>query len=322
MIVFKIQAMGLRALLIAFFACSLLQAKQHLLPSSLQNKPIYYKAVKQIDDLSCGYNALYNACKLEQHFGRANKHSKLTAFKAVCFPYLREIGENPRAASSNLILSELANRVTLQKFGFLSLNEHNKIEPLLSESIQVSWQGHLSKANLDALFVAERQKQAQRFMTSLKHELAKASGPHFIHFVCQVNAKGEEHGILLSVVKNSKGALALYIHDNMNSPIEERSSIKKYIDYVCKEFNIGRSEHNNRQQKNNQQLSKPGSKSKTIYLTHPKAHRLLAAQMLKKGRHRTIKRLLLAKAASKAKCQCTKRRATCRRKFCKANYSD
>ncbi len=219
------------------FSCSSMQDPNHTLPRALQNKPIFHEKVEQIQGWSCGYNALYNACKLEQKFGRDNIHSQLWAFEAVGSAFLHDIDAIPTNASTNVMLEGLAKQLQLQRFCCLRINEQDQVQPIMSEGVRIRYRGNATPAEIKKMLKNAQERQSDEQMELLKAELDSATGLHFIHFVCHVIVEGSEHFVLLSVVKNDD-TLSLHICDNLNSSIYETSAMKYYIDYISLYFNI------------------------------------------------------------------------------------
>jgi hypothetical protein len=227
-----------------YFLCVLLIRNIYLngvnlpLPASISTKPVYYEKVEQLKDMSCGYNALFNACKIEKRLGRDNLNNDFNRFKNICLSYLKTIGRDPKASATNNILEDLGKQLGLQRIHYLNIDNKNNIMPVFSTPIKVTYFAGTPKQEVNRLLEEAMKKRVDNLWISLKREMDRSSNTFFIHFLCHMIVDGEGHAILASVVKNSQGRKALYIFDNMNNSITEYSPQKKYIDHLCSKLNI------------------------------------------------------------------------------------
>lgn len=205
------------------------------LPASLSGLPIYYEEVDQIDGMSCGYNALYNACRLETQLGKANPASDLDYFTTLCLPYLNGIKADPENFSDNEMLENLACLLKLQNFRYLHLYKDHVIPAGMIE-YQVphrATQADIERA-IDRAYIG----RATLIYNELIQAINAARGSFFIHFVCHVKSRGVGHAVLISLVKDINGGKSMYIHDNMNAYITEHCDIMRYINLICTKFGI------------------------------------------------------------------------------------
>jgi hypothetical protein len=207
------------------------------LPASLANKPVQYLRVKQLPNWSCGYNALYNACRIEQLIGLPNKHTESHYFNRVCQPYALTYDHGPMSSSSNVTLTALAPQLGLQKLTCLYIDNANTIRPLgLSITCGFSYQ--------DSPQTREHKKQkaiharSQEYLNKLVQDFNTTPQPTCKHFICNIDTARGRHWVLVSVTKNNKGERQLYVCDNMNSPITAYSQMEKYLHYIYNLFNV------------------------------------------------------------------------------------
>lgn len=220
---------------ILFFAPVFSQYLQ--LPDSLKNKEIYYIKVKQLESWSCGYNALFNACKLEQKFGNANKFSDYNNFNSTCSNYINKINQKPKGASSNKILEDLSKVLDLKMFYYLTFNERREIVPLFTTPTHITYPSGTSKSEVKHLMLQAIKDRETALINALKKELDQNKNKlRFLHFGCHLDSSGEGHAILISLVQNVNGKRVIYICDNLNSKIDEKSQAKLYIDFINKSF--------------------------------------------------------------------------------------
>lgn len=210
------------------------------LPKSVQSKAVYHVKAYQLDKWSCGYNALFNACNIEQYLTKSNKFSNYPLFNHFCSAYLKSKKMDPSKASNNRTLEELAKHLKLQKFQYLVEDKAKGVHPLIS-GVRISYPAGLPKAKIAIKLQEAKNKKEQEKIKEIKDYLKKNKGKICCaHFVCHIVALGGPHGILITLVQNKQGDRALYVYDNMNLSIHENSLTKKYINYLCKEFNVSK----------------------------------------------------------------------------------
>lgn len=231
----------------AVFMCVLITylsraAEELPLPRSLSSKAVYYVKTKQLNDFSCGYNALFNAANFESHCGFTNHVYRYEAFSQKILPYLRSQGLDPKKASYSYDTEHLAREVLdLMPFFHLQKNK-NTIELMLSEKTTVSHIKGASRAQIDRLLESAVAKKRKQRIDSLKNYLEKEREA-VIHFICYVKTlKGGDHIVLLSLHQNASGR-GLYLFDNINESVTEASDIRAFIEYLCVTFSISSSSH-------------------------------------------------------------------------------
>jgi hypothetical protein len=274
------------------------------LPKSLDNVPVYYHKTQQINNWSCCYNVLYNACKLEDSYGRANKHANFSQFSNTCLPQLAKHGiHNTRAGLAASIGESLGHNLRLQNICTLQAHS-NKITPFIrsihyNPKHQTAQQAYAQKGN--------------ELIADLKHKIdsAPTGQPYFIHFICSItSSNGVPHAALASVVKHANGQKEIHITDNMNDPIREKSQMNRIIDYICHEFDI----------KNGHKKSQPASHTKSKLKNKP-------VQKQKKRLSNRNKAKLLKLRLAKAQVQKARRlkknkHLDARRKLAAADYKN
>lgn len=224
---------------------SALQAKYMPIPPSISSKAVYHVRAHQIDEWSCGYNALFNACNLEHTLGFKNPYSTFKNFKELCTTFIRKTRKGPRDGISNVAIEKLAAQCKLQKVTYLNVNGYGTIVPLLNSPTTVTVRADLSNSEVQALLDHAVKKREDAVLKELKKEL-ETKKMLCIHFICHVFAKGEDHCILVSLVQKNGLYRGLYIFDNMNIPIKENTEIKQYIDFLCITFKVSSLEAFNR----------------------------------------------------------------------------
>ena len=213
-------------LLCGFSLC----AEQLPLPKSLASKSIVHARVRQLNNWSCGYNALYNACALEQQAGLDNSCSNRSHFESVCSTYVRAKRLDPHGATYNATLTDLAPQLKLENLCCLTFGKQNDIIPLFDSSTRINHKQSASRAEVDRLMGQAKKQRGVSYFDTLKQKMA-AKDRCCLHFICNID-EGVKHWILVSVIKKSAKDVVLYICDNMNGRITDQSQIKRYIDYL------------------------------------------------------------------------------------------
>lgn len=232
------------------------------LPASVAGQHVHYLRVKQIPKWSCGYNALYNACCIEDYIGLPNSNTELTSFSAVCLPYIQAHGHGPMQGSSNKTLEKLAPKLGLQQLACLHMR-NNTIESLIPVWYRFSYSD--SPERQTQIIEHTKQTKYQNYINKLVKDFEQAQQPCCVHFICNISTARGRHWVLVSVVKDRDGNKALYICDNMNSPITEHSQMKQYISYLYKLFSTGNTAAPN--QPDIQHIQKPSEH--VTYTTQP-----------------------------------------------------
>lgn len=203
------------------------------LPDNLANKQVEYVKTKQLDGWSCGYNALLNACNVEQKVGNKNPYTKEKVFKNKLASVIASMGKHPRQSTSNKNLAKLSKKLNLKRTASLHL-VNGKSELLLPKSVGVSFPGGTSKAKIQQLLKqakADRQKRQLNKLVSYFNGKSKKAAVHFFSSV-------PGHWILTSVVKDNNGKKSIQVRDNLNRPIGDHSPIKKHIEFIANKFGI------------------------------------------------------------------------------------
>ncbi len=214
------------------------------LPESISSKAVYHVKTYQLNEVCCGYNALFNACNIEDWCGLANIYSNYEIFRDACMGYLGHRKINPKAGVDCDTLNLLAEgHLKTRNICNLDIIE-NKVTPtfLVFSQAVVSNVPSPSCTNLDIIVIsaieAEIMRQKQVFFEEIDKHLMNGEGPYdLIHFICIVEVRGVWHAVLLTVVQNNTGR-GLYIFDNCNERIEEDSASKRYIDFLCEALHI------------------------------------------------------------------------------------
>lgn len=224
-------------LIISALCAFVIKADTLELPRSVNGSAIYHIKTQQLDDYCCGYNALFNACNMENCCGIPNKASDYMIFDKVCRQYVQQEGLNPHDSVGNRTLDALHKLLGMQTLCQLSFYKQ-KIVPIFSTPTPYTYFEGTSDREIERISEAAIEKRSQEFLTQLKSGLER-NGVYkgIIHFICIVKARGEDHGILITLVQNQTGC-GLYIFDNLNIKIDDRSETRQYIDFLCKMFYV------------------------------------------------------------------------------------
>jgi hypothetical protein len=223
---------------IPFLLSSLaLEARYLPLPSSFGSRAIYHVEAHQINTWSCGYNALFNACNLEHFLGVSNKYRDFAKFSQLCTAFLQRVSKKKRDGISNVEIEGLALSLGLGKVYYLSPDQKGEVVPLLESSTFITVPASMSSAQANRLLEQAVKKREQALYSAI-HQKLKVQKDVCVHFVCHVRARREDHCILLSLVQKKGKDRALYIFDNLNGKVTDRSYIKPYIDFISKTFQV------------------------------------------------------------------------------------
>jgi hypothetical protein len=213
------------------------------LPPSLSNKPIYHVYAPQLNGFSCGYNALFNICKLEN-----NQYSNLTNFSALINDYLAKYNQrhpvkNTVSSSTDAMLYGIARRrMKLDNVYCLNFNENNELRVAFCKPLNVTvtcaagTPRDVVKEMLRQKSLQKARQRTRRCINILKKRFETMSQGK-LHFVCRV-FETAWHWVLVSLVKTPQGAKTIYIADNLNRPYSDQSGIVRYIKFICNAFNI------------------------------------------------------------------------------------
>lgn len=226
--------MKLKVLVVVFFGMNLKGVTLNL-PQSLSPMAVYYQKAYQLNEFCCGYNALFNACNVEKACGFPMKFSDYSLFKRECMNYLKPRNLRPLKAVTNKTLDELAHTLRI-KICNLIISASGSIHPIFSTDTTIEYNKGTRKGEINRMMQEAIVKREREMIKDLIH-CFNASINCVVHFICTVIADGERHGILVSLVQNSTGR-GLYIFDNMNKSITERSMITNYLKYLCKTFAV------------------------------------------------------------------------------------
>ncbi len=215
-----------------------LQAEFLELPRSFETKAIYHKKAYQLDEFSCGYNVLFNACNLERTCNLANRFSEYALFKKTCTSYILKNKLKPKDAVYNNQLSLLAeDYLGMQQLCVLGF-EGNQICPLFTTPTQITYFWSISQQEKEHRLKQAMIARGQELLASIKDRLDNDHSRYtMVHFVCNLRLAESKHWILITLVQNRTGR-ALYIFDNANRKIEESSQSKRYIDFLVEQFGI------------------------------------------------------------------------------------
>lgn len=201
-------------------------------PAGIRDKAIYHVRVKQLSDLSCGYNALFNACKLEHLFGFKESQCNFEKFKQICHDYAKKLDRPTSAGLSCYELENIVIKLQLKCVTFL-VDENNRIIPKLDEYAVRAAPDMLPDFLREQLAEENFRIKEASLLDKLKSNLSK-KGETILHFICFF----DDHMILISIVQKNKKERVLYIFDNCNEQIAENSKAKKFIDFLSTEFNV------------------------------------------------------------------------------------
>jgi len=227
--------------LVPIFLSILLQATDPVLPlpKEFANKRVFHLKAPVLSKFICGYQTIYNACRIEELLGRSNVFHNNQIFKDKIGNFLTKKGLNPNQESPSDVLFELARYVKLQNFHFM-VNDDNVINPILTGSLRVSIPKGSTPAQEEKIIDNARIQARKKIMSTFKNnfENAPKGKPYVLHFTCYCVVKNEEHGILISIAKDKNGRKSLYVYDNNNHAITEKSDIYKYIRYFSNLFDF------------------------------------------------------------------------------------
>lgn len=207
-------------------------------PKSLDAYAVFHVKVKQLNEFSCGYNAIFNAANVQQWCGYANYMSDFSRFRQACFDFTSAHGLKRKAALNNKRIEDLARQMGIPSIAIFHLDERRAVAPLLSKEVYVTFRSGTPESEIRHLLENEYKRQQTAYVNSLKTDLGgSTSFPYIQHIVCIVYVNGVSHGILASVIKNSTGC-GLYIFDNTNRLISEGSEIRKCIAFLIETFSV------------------------------------------------------------------------------------
>lgn len=223
---------------VSFFT---LQADFLDLPRSYSYKAVYHIKVRQLDEFCCGYNALFNACNFEKSSEIHQPYSDYASFKGLCMSYLSTQGLHPKSSVSNETLNILAGKeyLNLQPTCFLQFNKEKKVVPYIATPTEIVHDARLSKQEVKRMLNEAHGRREQEVLKKIQTRLATSNARcEVIHFICSIDVvKGKGHAVLITLTQNRNGR-ALYIFDNLNAKIDERSQTKRFIDFLCSTFTI------------------------------------------------------------------------------------
>lgn len=222
----------------ALLLCSSYLIGYESLPKSVNAGAVYYVKTQQLDDFSCSYNALFNACNVDKSCGISNGFSDYGPFSQVSMAYVKSHGLKPKGSASTNDTDELAVKYLKMKntcnLGF----DDKKIIPLLHWHAQITLTGRESKAEQEKMFEREFDRQRQEFFEKIKQQFDSAGGlTRVMHFICTVQDGRTGHAVLVSLVQNETGR-GLYIFDNLNRKISENSQIMRYVHHLSTRYNV------------------------------------------------------------------------------------
>lgn len=211
-----------------------------MLPS-LSGHAVYQIKVKQLHEFSCGYNALFNGCNVEQWCGYSNRMSEFSRFRQACYDFASVHNIRRKSSLDNKQIEQLASQLGMRTIIHFHIDTYNRVAPLITEEVRVTYTKGTSRAAIDRMLEAEMARQQVAHVQAVKNDLEKASVfPHIVHCMCIVQVDGTSHGILATIIKNQTGK-GLYIFDNLNKKITESSQIRQCITHLINEFSISSS---------------------------------------------------------------------------------
>lgn len=212
------------------------------LPKSLEGKSVYHIKSWQLNDWSCGYNVLFNACNLEKIFTKNNNSHDYDIFSKKVLEYLKIKNKNPKGSASNKMLDRLSEILGLEKYQFLVIKDQ-KIKPIFSTSTKITFYHGTTQDQINALMQQAIEKREKDCIVDLKNYINKPKDLKFLHLFCQIKDQSINHLVLMSVIENRNKIRSLFIFDNVNLLVKENSQLKKYIDFICAEFKISKIDH-------------------------------------------------------------------------------
>lgn len=233
------QIMKCLYLVLLIVSISGVQAEFMHLPTKYDYRAVYHIKAHQIDEFSCGYNALFNGCNLETACEMQNPFCNYNQFKSVCLGYLGSKNLRPKAAASNAVIEELAQKLRMKPLYNLTFGKDgNSIEPLFVTPTKITYLLGTAEHEIQRMLKDAVAKRGKDLMQKLKTKVDSSNARcEVIHFVCIIHAQGEPHGILISLVKNASGR-GLFVFDNLNISIHNHPQIQRYIDFLADSFKI------------------------------------------------------------------------------------
>ncbi len=212
------------------------------LPVSIASKAVFHPQVLQIPGFCCGYNALFNACNLEDWCGFTNCYSDYTVFRELCLGYLNHKAINPHEGVTPKTLDLLSKKgLELRNCCFLSLDhkENRTVEVILFSDTVIFTRRDTPEAEIQDMLKATRNSRMSESLETIKKRLEQSKKSlEIVQFPCGFRtSRGTGHGILISLVQNRTGR-GLYVFDNMNEKIDDASPVKRFIDFLCTEFGV------------------------------------------------------------------------------------
>ncbi len=208
------------------------------LPLSLSKKPIYHLWSNQLEGWSCGYNVLWNACKLEHKFNKPTIYTNPVYFRKTCTRYLKIKKIQPHKATDNVLLHTLAAQLGLTNFTYMIIDFKGRIVPVFLTPTAVTHPVGLSKIAVNQLLQNALYIRQETYMQHLKKQFISARTPFLLHFACHHTVGGINHVTLISAVKTAHNKRLLIVCDNLNTPIIQSKALQKYLTYFCDLFII------------------------------------------------------------------------------------
>lgn len=208
------------------------------LPQSLNSHAVYHIKVKQLHEFSCGYNALFNGCNVENWCGYSNRMNEFSRFRQACYDFTAAHDIRRKSSLNNKQIEQLARQLGMHRVVHLHIDAYNKVAPLLTKEVRITYAQGTTEAVIKRMLEAEMARQQTAHIQEVKTNLERATVfPYVVHFICIVQVDGTSHGILVTLIKNQTGT-GLYIFDNMNKKISESSQIRRCIEYLVNTFTI------------------------------------------------------------------------------------
>lgn len=152
---------------------------------------------------------------------------------------LNRLGINPKSGVYNYTLDLLASEhLEMQMLCNLGFYKDNNIVHLFSTDTRYYYDFGDSDIEIEKKKRAAIEKRGLDQLAAIQNKLSKSRAAcEIVHFICGIKAKGQGHAILLSLVQNKSGR-GLFLWDNMNLKVDDRSQTKHYIDYLCHHLQV------------------------------------------------------------------------------------
>lgn len=184
---------------------------------------VYQVETEELEELCCVYNALYNACNMEDWCGMPNTYANFETFRDTCVGYLQSIKRNPHEAISFITMNEISSRFLENLHIYKLVMLDGEVVPNLAQQTSLSYGVRESE-----------------LCENIRARLSREHGVYALtHFAPFFDSQGIHHTVLIVLFQNRTGR-GLYIFDNCNDRINKHSPLVPFIEFLCKEFQISR----------------------------------------------------------------------------------